>query len=75
MGLKVFSVFFSSTKVVSSRGAPDPRRDAFFPILGPLGRARDFRERGPEGNFGKNAVRAQRFFFDFREKHENSEKT
>ena len=75
MGLKVFFAFFSSTKVVSSRVAPDPRRDVFFPILGPLGRARDFREGGPEGNFGQNAVRAQLFFLDFREKHANSEKT
>ena len=40
-------------------------RDFFFPILGSLGRARDFRERGPEGNFGQKAVRAQRFFSRF----------
>ena len=75
MGLKAFYMFFSSTKVVSSRVAPDPRRDVFFPILGPLGRARDFREGGPEGNFDQKAVRAQRCFRDFRGKHANSQKT
>ena len=75
MGLKAFYAFFSSTKVVSSRVAPDPRRDVFFPILGPLGRARDFREGGPEGNFGQKAVRAQRFLPDVCAKTGNSEKT
>ena len=74
MGRKALCAFFSSIKVVSSRVAPDPRRDFFFPILGPLGRARDFREGGPEGKFGQKAVRAQRFFYDFREKRANSEK-
>jgi len=38
---------------------------AHSPILGSLGRARDFRERGPGGNFGQKAVRAQRFFSRF----------
>ena len=75
MGLKAFSALFSPTKVVSSRVAPDPRRDVFFPILGPLGRARDFRERGPGGNFGQKAVRAQRFFPVACAKNGNSAKT
>ena len=37
-------------------------RNFFSPILGSLGRAPDFRERGPGGNFGQKAVRARRFF-------------
>ena len=51
--------FFVDKIRLFSRGS----RDVFFPILGSLGRARDFRERGPEGNFGQKVVRAHCFFF------------